>query len=35
MAMRLILEKASGIVPWTWALNGLMSVVASLGNRSR
>jgi len=31
MAMRIIPEKASGIVPWAWALNGLMSVTASLG----
>ncbi len=31
LAMRLIPEKASGIVPWAWALNGLMSVTASLG----
>jgi len=31
MAMRIIPDKASGIVPWAWALNGLMSVTASLG----
>ncbi len=31
MAMRLLPEKAAGIVPWAWALNGLMSVTASLG----
>jgi hypothetical protein len=31
IAMRIIPEKASGIVPWAWALNGLMSVSASLG----
>ncbi len=31
LAMRIIPEKASGIVPWAWALNGLMSVTASLG----
>jgi hypothetical protein len=31
LGMRLIPEKAAGIVPWAWALNGLMSVSASLG----
>jgi hypothetical protein len=31
LAMRIIPERASGIVPWAWALNGLMSVTASLG----
>jgi hypothetical protein len=31
LAMRILPAKASGIVPWAWALNGLMSVVASLG----
>ena len=31
LAMRIIPEKAAGIVPWAWALNGLMSVTASLG----
>ena len=31
LAMRILPERASGIVPWAWALNGLMSVTASLG----
>jgi hypothetical protein len=31
LAMRIIPERAAGIVPWAWALNGLMSVSASLG----
>ncbi len=30
-AMRLLPEQASGMVPWAWALNGWMSVTASLG----
>ncbi len=30
LAMRIIPEGASGIIPWAWALNGWMSVVASL-----
>jgi hypothetical protein len=29
-AVRLLPEKATGIVPWAWAINGWMSVVASL-----
>ncbi len=30
LAMRIVPEKASGIVPWAWALNGWMSVAAGL-----
>lgn len=30
LAMRLLPASASGLVPWAWALNGWMSVVASL-----
>jgi hypothetical protein len=30
LVIRMLPEKASGIVPWAWALNGWMSVVASL-----
>ncbi len=31
LAMRLLRPEASGILPWAWALNGWMSVMASLG----
>lgn len=31
LGMRLLRPEASGVVPWAWALNGWMSVVASLG----
>jgi hypothetical protein len=31
LAMRVLRPEASGMVPWAWALNGWMSVVASLG----
>jgi hypothetical protein len=30
LVIRMLPDKASGIVPWAWALNGWMSVVASL-----
>jgi hypothetical protein len=30
LAMRIIPESASGIIPWAWALNGWMSVAAGL-----
>jgi hypothetical protein len=30
LAMRLLPESASGMIPWAWALNGWMSVVAGL-----
>jgi hypothetical protein len=30
LAMRILRPDAGGIVPWAWALNGWMSVVASL-----
>ena len=31
LAMRILPAQASGMVPWAWALNGWMSVAASLG----
>ncbi len=31
LALRILRPEASGMVPWAWALNGYMSVVASLG----
>lgn len=31
LAMRILKPEASGMVPWAWAVNGWMSVVASLG----
>ncbi len=31
LSMRILRPSASGMVPWAWALNGWMSVVASLG----
>ena len=31
LGMRILPAKASGMVPWAWALNGWMSVTASLG----
>ncbi len=30
LAMRILPERASGMIPWAWAINGWMSVVASL-----
>ena len=31
LSMRILRPSAAGMVPWAWALNGWMSVVASLG----
>jgi hypothetical protein len=31
LALRILRPEAAGLVPWAWALNGWMSVVASLG----
>jgi hypothetical protein len=31
LALRLLKPEAAGLVPWAWALNGWMSVVASIG----
>ncbi len=31
LAMRILKPEAAGMVPWAWAINGWMSVVASLG----
>ncbi|MFH1467313.1 MAG: hypothetical protein ABIO70_23220 [Pseudomonadota bacterium] len=31
LAMRILPERAAGMVPWAWALNGFASVAASLG----
>jgi len=30
LALRLLRPEASGVVPWAWAINGWMSVMASL-----